>query len=428
MSKLEKFLFFSIISSIPLNLGKHFILESSFVYGKLIDYLIPTIYVQDILILALFLVWLFLFLRAGLSLGKDFFKEVFSSVLAILRTWEVAFLILFIASVFLSVLSAKFPVSAWYEFSRLGLYVFFALYTFGKFKFFQYKDYLLTIFAILLFLLSLLGIAQWIKQSSVFNNYLFFGEQPYSLSTPQIVKVNFAGVSRVPPYGTFRHPNTFAAYLVFASLLIIGLRPKKKIFCLPVFLGFFCLLLTCSRLGLAGFILGLLIILLPKKYIRPIARVSFATALFITILILLSNSVDPSTFRRQNLLLTGIALFLQYPLFGVGLDNFTYFVDLLSIELGFPKFTQPVHNFYLLLLVESGIFSLLFVLLFLASIFHKLIGSVQHRLSGKYPRLFLALLLSLLIPAFFDHFLTTSHQINLLFWLTIGLSLQYNLT
>ncbi|MEA3355691.1 MAG: hypothetical protein U9Q63_04395, partial [Patescibacteria group bacterium] len=46
-------LFYLIIFLIPCNLSKHFILPSSYVNGILVDYLIPSIYFTDILIIIL---------------------------------------------------------------------------------------------------------------------------------------------------------------------------------------------------------------------------------------------------------------------------------------------------------------------------------------------------------------------------------------
>ena len=50
-----KKLFFLLILLLPLNLGKHFVIKDSYVLGLLIDYLIPTIFVQDILVFLIIL-------------------------------------------------------------------------------------------------------------------------------------------------------------------------------------------------------------------------------------------------------------------------------------------------------------------------------------------------------------------------------------
>ena len=48
--------FYLIVFLIPLNLAKHFPLASSYVSGNLVDYLIPAIYLTDILIILLLII------------------------------------------------------------------------------------------------------------------------------------------------------------------------------------------------------------------------------------------------------------------------------------------------------------------------------------------------------------------------------------
>ena len=47
---LDKLVFYLLIIFLPINLGKHFEILDSYVWGFLSDYLIPTVYVQDILV------------------------------------------------------------------------------------------------------------------------------------------------------------------------------------------------------------------------------------------------------------------------------------------------------------------------------------------------------------------------------------------
>ena len=66
----ELLLFYSIILFLPTQLGLHFWPEYSKVLGLRIDYLSPTIYMTDVLILLLIVLWLidsFLSLRVVLS-------------------------------------------------------------------------------------------------------------------------------------------------------------------------------------------------------------------------------------------------------------------------------------------------------------------------------------------------------------------------
>src|ERR1035437_8081006 len=54
LAKISKLFFYLLILFLPTQLGKHFWPNSSFVYGLRLDYLSPTLYFTDILILLIF--------------------------------------------------------------------------------------------------------------------------------------------------------------------------------------------------------------------------------------------------------------------------------------------------------------------------------------------------------------------------------------
>ena len=438
LKRLEKYLFYAILFAIPLNLGKHYVFEFTYVYGKLIDYLIPTIYVQDILIF-------FLLLLALPQLVKSVKKSISK------RSMVFVFLVLFIVSVSFSVIDAFSFWPSLYAFLRLALYVGFGFYVFSQRKFDEVFEGLSLIIAVLILGLSLLGIAQWLNQGSVFNNYLFFGEQPYSFSTPNIVKESLFGFTRVPPYGTFRHPNIFAGFLSFGLLVLIRRVLNGKgswLIWVSFFGGLITLILTFSWMVFFSFLLSVfcLILLLRGRYYfnsqvwqwfknkLPFVYLFFVFLVNVLFFLLSVRFSSPSISYRRNLLLMGVNLVKDNPLFllfGVGFNNFTYFVDIQAALLGFPKFTQPIHNVYVLLLVESGIFALVFFAGFLIKLILRLVVFLDQKEFPNKRRnasLLFILLLHLLLMGAFDHFLFTSHQIQLIFWLTVGFSLQYNLT
>jgi len=65
--QVSKILFFALAAVLPVNLGKHFEFSGSYVYGNLVDYLVPTLYLQDILALALLLAVIFEKKKIGLQ-------------------------------------------------------------------------------------------------------------------------------------------------------------------------------------------------------------------------------------------------------------------------------------------------------------------------------------------------------------------------
>ena len=47
-TKVSKILFYVLVFLLPVNLGLHFVIKDAYVWGLLIDYLVPTVFVQDI--------------------------------------------------------------------------------------------------------------------------------------------------------------------------------------------------------------------------------------------------------------------------------------------------------------------------------------------------------------------------------------------
>ena len=88
-----KKLFFLLILLLPLNLGKHFVIKDSYVLGLLIDYLIPTIFVQDILVFLIILFWVSDLVKKG---------SLTQTALSLISKNSVKLLVFFIFSVFLS--------------------------------------------------------------------------------------------------------------------------------------------------------------------------------------------------------------------------------------------------------------------------------------------------------------------------------------
>jgi len=128
-------LFYLIVFLIPSNLGKHFILPQSYVSGYLVDYLIPTLYLSDILIVLLLI-----------------FKPV-KTVPRIL--W------IFLGLLLPSVIFAASPIPAiykWFRFLEIGLLV-----TWVR----QYRPPIIKPLAAAIIFQSLLALGQWFHQGSL---------------------------------------------------------------------------------------------------------------------------------------------------------------------------------------------------------------------------------------------------------------------
>ncbi|MFC1722154.1 O-antigen ligase family protein [Patescibacteria group bacterium] len=397
-SKLSKYLFYLTILILPVNLGYHFLISDAYVKGLLLDYLIPTFYLQDFLIILLL----------ALNIKRIRVKGDSSD----------KFLLWFLFSVFLSTLISDYFISSFTAFLRLSLYALFMLYVKNNINFNREYKRITIILGISILLISILSLFQWVKQSSVFDNYLFFGEQPYSISTPGINIENFFGESKVPPYATFRHPNILGGIL---SILLVWflLNIEKNIFLKIAFiLGVVVLFFTLAKFAWISFGLGLFVLFVHKKYETNWFKITY----FIVMLSLVVGfifpkfpyinifSYHPSFYRRADLLIASYKLISKKPLFGVGYNSSTAFIDVHMPSKNDIRFAQPTHNIFILTFVESGIFA-----------FHAFLFFIFLKL--KKSKVNIALTISLMQIVFlgsFDHYFMTIHQTQLLMWLILG--------
>lgn len=405
-------LFYLVILLIPLNLGKHFVFNWSYVGGVLVDYLIPAIFVTDILILILLISWFSDIRLSG-------FKRVF-----IESGYIGGFIVLLLVSLLLSTISSISQLNSIHYLLHQCLYAgffFYVLDNIGKIHSFLHVTRSLSIAVLFL---GILAVFQWVGQGSVFDNYLFLGEQPYSASTKGIAIENVFGKAMIPVYGTFRHPNVFAGFLSLVLIWIIFKLKHTLITILLTILSFFALFVTFSQIAWLATLFGLFFCLANEFFGKRTRLIALVSVLFFVLaglgLPFLDGSVFnnyPSIYRRKNLGVSSIKLINEYPLFGTGPNTNT-----ILIEENLPitkdlRFVQPVHNIFILLRAESGIFSLcLFLILFIIAIFY----------SYKNSSIIYYSLLQLLILGSFDHYLLTSNQGLILLWLTLALALTYN--
>ena len=405
---LHKKVFYILLFLLPINLGKHFVFAWSYVDGLLIDYLIPTIFVQDVLVFTLLCLWLW----DAVSKKRSVVFPVGS------RSFQL--LVFFVFSVFLSVLSALRFDPAIYAFIRLLLYVLFSLYVLIEVDITRDFPKMVSVLSVSVILLSLLGLAQWIKQASVFSNYLFFGEQPYTSATSGIAIKNFFDIAKVPAYGTFRHPNIFAGFL--SVVLIWFLKKKSALAKIAFFVGVLALLVTLGKVALVAFLFGLAAVYVPRTF-KPLLLgicgfVVLSGLLFATFPQIFTSDFftkNPSVYRRANFIVSSVEAIKRRPLFGVGLNNNTVLIEHFLPPARDLRFAQPVHNIFMLTFAESGVFAFAFLLGLLI---------LLARVSGK-ERFFLTVsLMQLAILGSFDHYVFTIHQTQLLFWIVVGLLLR----
>jgi len=412
MIKTSKKIFYLLVLFLPVNLGKHFEILDSYVWGLVVDYLVPTIYVQDILVVIILLFWV---------LEKGVPKK--ETLIRLLNTKYIQVLIFFLFSTLLSVLTAQRFIPSIYAFIRLFLYTGLFLYVVYEVKLENdfYKIVSLVSYAIIF--LGVLGTAQFLNQGSVFNNYLFLGEQPYSASTWGAVREEVFGVAKVASYGLFKHPNTFGGFLAIVLIWVYTCIKRNKRFVIPFLIGTLALTLTFSYTAWVCLLIGLFLTSLIKSQwcgLRKtllISLVGFSILMtFLPIIRELNPELysHPSFYRRSNLIIGAKRMIEERPLFGVGLNNFTLLIDTHMPVFSDLRFTQPVHNVFLLLFSEIGILGFVFFVLFIFYISRRLIRF-------RFLDILLVSFIQILFLFSWDHYFLTQHQTHLLFWLVIGL-------
>jgi len=200
-------------------------------------------------------------------------------------------------------------------------------------------------------------------------------------------------------YGTFDQPNPYAGYINMTLSITIALTLLSKSAIIRLLAGItsillgVALLLSQSRGGDTALAATLLfIVLLGMPYLRTALRVAALATLVLVdtyrggllpatltdpilqklglagISLVIPTPDDFATAERLAHWIAGVRMFLNHPLFGVGIGNYAtayskYFVTIFINPLG------HAHNYYINIAAEAGIFGLAGLLTFLTAVF-----------------------------------------------------------
>jgi len=422
-----KWLFYAFLISLPL--GTRLLLHQ-FING-FHEYEAAFLYLSDILLIA-FLAWfVFCFITRTSALSS---AKIFSA--------------LFGVAAILSAFFAFSSVLAAYNVARLILLLMaaFAVARLVREKIVTHH----TIFAILAgsaVFQALLGIAQFLKQSSLGLKLL--GESVLGADIPGAAKIIAEGVPILRSYGTFPHPNVLAAFLIIGLLSLYyfwlkrpspatwfsgwGVMRSDILIGLGIAVVSGGLLFAFSRTAWVISILATFAILLLsfRRHFRQNVRL---IGLCFSIFILFFAIFHPYIFPRAQISATEPAVvqrltynemgfhIIRNNFFGVGIGNQVLHAVKNNVyqEFGMDQVWQwqPIHNIYILIASEIGQAGLIFFLIFIARIFFSW--------KGFESWISKAMLASLLLFGFFDHFLWTLQPGRLMLWVVIGLVLVYN--
>jgi O-antigen ligase len=420
----ESLFFFLLIFFLPTQLGKHFWPDFSSLLGVRVDYLSPTLYMTDVLIILLFLVWSPRFFSKRQTVNRSFILFSF-----------------FCFYLLLTILLSSHLWNGLYHFIKFLEFSFVAYYVSRGVTRISQVLTLLCVEAIGVMSESLLAFAQFVHQGSLGGLFYFFGERFFTGMTPGIANANINGTLVLRPYGTFSHPNTFAAYVFLFLLFVLLLLPfvKKKyeqyVFRLCLLLGTAGLVLSMSRFPvllwfcvlLSIFIFHLRKTIRSKNFLLLVIGILFTGILTafspLGMRFLETTVVDESVTTRITMIQTAGSLFLQRPLFGVGLGNYLPSLSTLPLPFFNHLIYQPVHNIFLLILVETGIIGLSFSLWFLWKTYRYLYQSFKKSQENRriWSVTCLLLLSVSLLLGMVDHYFLTQQQGQLLFAVIIGL-------
>jgi len=407
---IETAFFYLFLLLLPTQAGKHFWPPFAFVLGIRVDYLSPTLYYTDLLLLILFFLWIF---RKTTFTANVLFWIIGSS-----------------AIIFIGLLFAKSPFALLYGYFKFLELIFLGLYT--K-EFFTTRKSLIEIpFAIGILFESLLGAAQYIYHSSLGGIFYYTGERTFTAQTPGIANASINGELVLRPYATFSHPNVLAGYLIVAMMLVISQinnkQTIKNVFLgLSLIIGTIVLFLTLSRVAIVlwlAFIAYWFITFFKKKIFYLLCILLFVSMLFGAFFFhplffnrfLATSLSDESFVFREHLAQDAIKMLAVNPVFGVGLNNFLVALPSFSKTTTSVLLLQPVHNIFLLIASETGLLGFCLLGVFLIKTYKHVL-----RVKKYQARILLLMLTAILVLGLVDHFFVTLQQGQLLFAFVLGL-------
>jgi len=392
-------LIFLFLLLLPTQLGYHFWPEEAFIWGVKVDFLSPTLFATDIGLFLLFLI--------DLVIHFSYWKKFFQC-----QKIKLFFLLFFFL---LNLWAADRSLITAYRWLKFLEGAFLAIYTARYFR----KNWLIPL-ALAGFYTSLITWWQFFKQSSLGGLFWWLGERNFDLTSLGIAKVQLGHYFLLRPMASFSHPNSLAGWLIVLSLILYWGREKWsgwRVILIDVLLVFLFLTI-CLTFSAAAY---LFILFLAVFLSRRLGKRFFIIAVILAIALILYSIelgvVEKNSWQERVFLIQNVfQLIRMKPWFGVGGGNFISAQTGLDFLRGQYNFLQPVHNIYLLFLVETG---LLGALLFLWLSF-RFLRIFLLSLKEKITFLDLAFL-AVLFLGLFDHYWLTLQQNFLLLAVVIGL-------
>lgn len=295
------------------------------------------------------------------------------------------------------------------------------------------------IFIGLCILQSCISIIQWKTQQPVGLSYL--GEPRISRETPGIAKVKLAQDTYIRPYGTFSHPNLLSLYILFSLILLIYIKTYWSkisfVSVVSIVLLTYVLTITLSRVPIViwnGYLFTHILYLVNQKTRNILKKAPIVLAIGIIGTFLIFNfSVfmerfnfqDSSKAVRANLNLYATQIIHESPIFGVGPGQSLLHMQQMRHQEKLEFYSEPIHNFWLIIWSEWGIFILIpIIFLLLKNISHSIWLMFNKNYTSEQPYVLFSafsVLVIIAILSFFDHYFYTSRQGLFIFWSTLAI-------
>lgn len=414
--QLIKLTFQLLILLLPTQLALHFWPNWAYVYGLRVDYLSPTLYLTDILMILLFVFWAIQqFLQRGNNKRHPKDKRTYLLIATLL--------VVFVGA---NTFFAKSPLVATYKWIKIVEFMLIGLFV-ARAKDFDFSSWIAKPLSFSLIAVSAIAFIQFNLQGTTGGFLYLLGERSFTAATPGIATFNLFGRELLRPYSVFPHPNVMAGFLgVGFFLLLFGLKKKQKIpfyYKLSLIVTLLTLILSISQGAWISFVLAGLVLIFSKGnanifkrlYVLTVVAIIATSLLLPTISDKLLSSRDyvEAVNHRLHLAKVSGSLIAESPIVGIGEGN--YILGLIGSS-DFPKLSwwlQPVHNIFLLTFSETGFIGLgAFVLLLLA---------VVNKIYLKKESVLLTALMFVILTGFFDHYWITLQQTQTLFAILVGL-------
>lgn len=283
-----------------------------------------------------------------------------------------------------------------------------------------------------------LGIYQFLSQKSFAFKYLgLAAHDPEVVGTAVIETVSGRWLRA---YGGLDHPNVLGGVLAVSLILSAYLLARKKIInsniqiwgLIMLFFSYFFALIAMffsfSRAAWLAYAVGMLILawVIYKREDRWVAKRFLALIFFSVALLVIaalpyrelaltrftatSRLEQISISEREDYAVQSGKIIKNHPWFGVGNANYVKYLEKNSSVSNF-NYYQPVHNAFLLVFAENGVFAFLAVILFLIFLV----------LSPRRQNFAFSIIVALVIMMMFDHWLISLPFGILFFFLILGL-------